>query len=312
MPDAPTRNLTEDEIEAYQRDGVVCVRGIFPEAWIQRMAAAVDRVVEQPSLLGRAVSIKDEAFSGDLFLWKVDDDFRDFVYASPASLIAAQLLRSKVVRHFYDQLFVKPAGCHVPTPWHHDVTFWPVDLDSRNLCSMWIPFDPVDRASSGLEFVRGSHHWQRRFKAVTPNYDPYMSDSEFEDAPDIDAHRDDYDLFCPDMEPGDVLLFDAHVVHGSSANYSTERRRRALASRWCDDTIVFNARHATMPLLWDHGLKDGDRLSGALFPRVLPSPIPTEGARRAEGPELPDPAYVQKVMSAIAERMANRVPNHHA
>ena len=67
--------------------------------------------------------------------------------------------------------------------------------------------------------------------AVTPDYDPYMLDSNFEDAPDIDAHRDDYELFCPDLEPGDLLIFDAHVVHGSSSNASSDRPRRASRGR---------------------------------------------------------------------------------
>jgi len=304
MPDAPTRDLTRDELEAYERDGAICVRGLFPAAWIERMATAVDRAVASPTLMGNVVSMKDAGFSGDLFLWKVDDEFRDFVYESPASRIAQQILGSPVVRHFYDQLFVKPAGCHVPTPWHHDVTFWPVAVESKGLCSLWIPFDPVDRASSGLEFVKGSHRWPNRFKAVTPNYDPYMLDSDFEDAPDIEGHREEHDFFCPDMEPGDVLIFDARVVHGSSSNHSTDRPRRALASRWCDDSVVFEARHATMPLLWSHGLSNGDRLSGPLFPRVLPQPIASEGAGRARGPEAPDPAIARQVIEAIAERMA--------
>jgi hypothetical protein len=303
MPDAPLRDLTPDERAAYARDGVICARGLFPQPWIERMAAAVDRVVESPSFLGNAVSMQQERFSGDLFLWKTDDDFCDFVYESPAALIAQQVLGSRVVRHFYDQLFVKPAGCHVPTPWHHDVTFWPVDVESRNLCSLWITFDPVERESSGLEFILGSHRWPQRFKAVTPNYDPYMMDSEFEDAPDVEAHREDYELFCPDMQPGDTLIFNAHIVHGSSANYSTDRPRRAFSSRWCDDRVVFEARHATMPLLWEHGLETGDPIAGSLFPQVLPEPIPAESERRMRGPEPPDPANVQRVMSVIAERM---------
>ena len=232
MPEALTRSLTPAELETYERDGVICARGLFTDEWVERMSAAVDRAVENPTLMGNVVSMKDANFSGDLFLWKVDDDFRDFVFDSPASRIAQQVFGSKVIRHFYDQLFVKPAGCHVPTPWHHDVTFWPVDVECRNLCSLWITFDPVDRASSGLEFVKGSHRWPDRFKAVTPNYDRYMMSSDLADAPDIDAHREDYDLFCPDMEPGDLLLFNAHVVHGSSANYSTDRPRRAFSSRW--------------------------------------------------------------------------------
>ena len=308
MPERPNRALSEEELADYRRDGVVCARGLFPDHWIERMAAAIDRAVASPTLLGNVVSMMDEGFSGDLFLWKFDDDFRDFVFESPAAWIASQVLGSRVVRHFYDQLFVKPAGCHVPTPWHHDITFWPVDLASEKLCSIWIPFDAVDRASSGLEFVKGSHRWPDLYKAVTPNHDPYMLDSDFADAPDIDADRGAYDLFCPDLAPGDALIFDARTLHGSSANYSTERPRRAFASRWCDDRVAYQARHATMPLLWDHGLADGEPLSGPLFPQVLPEPIAAETARRMEGPERPEPAYVQRVLGAIQDRMTTRHP----
>jgi ectoine hydroxylase-related dioxygenase (phytanoyl-CoA dioxygenase family) len=304
MPDLPLRELTSDEIAAYDRDGVVCARGLFPDAWLDRMAGAVDRVVAEPTFFGNVVSMQDDDFSGDLFLWKTDDDFCDWVYDSPASRVAAQALRSKRVRHFYDQLFVKPAGCHVPTPWHHDVTFWPVDVECRALVSIWITLDPVDRESSGLEFVRGSHRWPQRFKAITPNYDPYMMGSDLDDAPDIDGHRSDYDLFCPDMAPGDCLIFNAHIVHGSSSNTSTDKPRRAFSTRWSGEGVTYEDRLATMPLLWEHGLETGDPIGGPLFPQILPEPIAAEGARRSEGPEPPDPRVVQQVMSAIASRVA--------
>ena len=134
--DPPLRLLTDAEIRSYDEDGVLLARGLFPDAWLERMAAAVDQVVETPTPMGQAVSMKDQAFSGDLFLWKTHDDFRDWIYDSPAARVAQQVLRAKRVRHFYDQLFVKPVGCHVPTPWHYDVTFWPVDIESTSLCSI--------------------------------------------------------------------------------------------------------------------------------------------------------------------------------
>lgn len=304
MPDRPLRDLSTEEIESFDRDGVFCARGLFTPEWIERMATAVDRIVAAPTLLGQAVSNQDEGFSNDLFVWKIDDDFRDWIYESPACHVAQQVLRSKKVRHFYDQLFVKGAGCHIPTPWHHDVTFWPVDVESRSLVSLWITFDSVDRESSGLEFVKGSHRWPGRFKAITPTYDPYMLASNFEDPPDIDAHREDYDLFCPDMEPGDCLVFNAHVLHGSSSNYSTDKPRRAFSTRWAGDGVVFEDRTATMPLLWEHGLHDGDPVGGSLFPQILPETIQAEGEARREGPEPPNPTTVERVLSGIRETLA--------
>lgn len=301
MPEAPLRSLTREEIETYDRDGVVCLSGLFSDHWIRKMEKAIDHAVANPTTMGRAVSMKDEAFSGDLFLWKVDNEFCDFVYESPASIIAQQLLGSTVVRHFYDQLFVKPAGCHVPTPWHHDVTFWPVRLDSQNLCSLWITFDPVDRNSSGLEFVKGSHRWPERFKAVTPNYDPYMMDTELPTAPDFAKERSEHDVIGFDMEPGDVLVFGPVVCHGSAGNASNENDRRALAFRYAGNDVTYAPRHATMPLLWDHGLTPGDPLSGSLFPQVWPHVVDSEIARRMEGPEPPSNKQVAEFMQHLAE-----------
>jgi len=62
-----------------------------------------------------------------------------------AGLLINQLLQALVVRFFYDQLFVKEPGSPVPTPWHHDLTFWPIR--GQQIASIWMPLDPVTRAS---------------------------------------------------------------------------------------------------------------------------------------------------------------------
>ena len=266
MTDSPLRNLSQTEIDAFHRDGVVCARAIMPAEWIERMAAAVERSIRDPSPLGATISMQDQGFTNDIFLWLRDPEYRAFVFDSPAAAIAHQAIGSRTVSFFYDQLFVKEPGTQVPTPWHHDLTFWPIE--GQQLCSIWMPLDPVTRASSGLEYVRGSHRWNRRFKAITPDYNAYMLNSDLEDPPDIDAHREDYDLVNWDMEPGDVLIFHPLVVHGSRGNSSMTRRRRALATRWLGDDVVYAPRKATMPLPPQHGLHPGDRVGGPLFPEV--------------------------------------------
>ena len=154
MTDQPLRDLTSEEVETYDRDGVVCARGLG-RAHGPRCGCRG----RQPQPLRRPGVAEGQGFSGDLFLWKSNDEFRDFVHGSPAARVAAHVLRSKRVNFFYDQLFVKPTGCHVATPWHQDLSFWPID--GKQVCSIWMTFDPVDRDSSGLEFVRGSHRWSR-------------------------------------------------------------------------------------------------------------------------------------------------------
>jgi ectoine hydroxylase-related dioxygenase (phytanoyl-CoA dioxygenase family) len=123
-------------------------------------------------------------------------DFRAFVFESPAALLVNQLLKSNAVRLFYDQLFVQEPGSPVPTPWHHDITFWPIE--GKQIVSIWMPLDPVTRASSGVEYSRGSHLWPNRFKTMndgprgrTVEIWPHLG---LEDVPDINAYRNQYEI----------------------------------------------------------------------------------------------------------------------
>lgn len=287
-------SLSDDEVEVYHRDGVICVRGVFGEPWLTRMAEAVDRVAAEPTPFGVAQNQPDNGFANDLFMWRSDDDFRDFVLESPAASYAQRILGSPTVRLFYDQLFVKKVGSHVATPWHQDLTFWPIA--GSQICSIWTPFDPVDRASSGLEFVRGSHTWPNRYKAVTPDYNEYMLASDLEDPPLVEEHRDEYDVLGWEMEPGDALIFSPLVLHGSSGNYSTERPRRALSTRWLGDDVVWAPAPATVPIMWKTGLGKGDPISGEVFPQVYPEVIDEEIAERQRGPIPPDPDIMRRLI----------------
>lgn len=189
------------------------------------------------------------------------------VFESPLADLARQGLGVEAATHWYDQLFVKEPGADVPTPWHHDLTFWPIV--GEQIVSFWIPLDPVTSESSGLEFVKGSHRWPNRYKAITPDYNAYMIDPDLEDVPDIEANRADYDIVGWEMEPGDVLAFHPLIVHGSAGNRSMTTRRRALASRWVGDDVVYAPRKHTMPLPPGHGLESGDPLGGPSFPRIF-------------------------------------------
>lgn len=267
MTEEPLRQVSDAEITALDDDGVTCLRQVLPQPWLATIADGIDQIESAGSELGQQLSMKDRGFTSDLFMWLMNDHFKAVVLQSPLAQLARSAMQSTSATHWYDQLFVKEPGANVPTPWHHDLTFWPIA--GEQIVSFWIPLDPVNRESSGLEYVRGSHRWPNRYKAVTPDYNSYMVDPALEDLPDIDAERDRFDLIDWEMEPGDVLAFHPLILHGSAGNSSTTARRRAVASRWVGDDVVYAPRKHTMPLPPAHGLQPGDRLSGPLFPTVV-------------------------------------------
>lgn len=299
-PAVPSRFFTDEELETYERDGAVCARGLLDRATIDELREALEDAIEKLSVLGKqALNREDRGFHGDIFVWKLHDAFRDLALFSALPALAQQVLETDTVNFFYEQFFVKRAGSPVDTPWHQDIPFWPVS--GSQIASFWITLDPVTRNSSGLEFVRGSHLWKQRFKAVTPGKDAYMMDTDLPVAPNYAEHRDEYDVIGWDMEPGDVLLFGPVVCHGSAGNASNDVDRRALAFRYCGDDVRFAPRHATMPLLWEHGLEPGDRLRGNLFPQVWPEVIDEEVARRMSGPEPPSEKQIGAFMQHLAD-----------
>ena len=288
----PLRTLTEEELRQYHEDGVVMLKQALAPNWMSMVEQGVEEALSNSSLVGKFMSRKVEGYQMDIFLWKRIDVLRDLIYYGPCAHLARQLMGSNEVRFFYDQMFLKEPGTDAPTPWHQDLSFWPIR--GEQICSFWIPCDPVNRESSGLLYVKGSHKWPQRFKAVSPDYVATLMDDKMEDIPDINANLDKYELLDWDMEPGDVLVFHPLTLHGSYGNSSRVRRRRALALRWVGDDVVYAPSDKRMPIHYRHKSEVGGPLRGAAFPRILPFADPEERAARRK-PESPQ---VLKLLSS--------------
>jgi ectoine hydroxylase-related dioxygenase (phytanoyl-CoA dioxygenase family) len=228
--------------------------------------------------MGKFQSRKVKGYQMDTFLWKRVDLLRDLIYYGPFAHWAKQLMGANEVRFFYDQIFIKEPGTDAPTPWHQDLSFWPIR--GEQICSFWIPCDPVTRENSGLMYVKGSHLWPQRFKAISPDYVATIIDDTMDDIPDINAHPEQYDLVDWEMEPGDILMFHPLTLHGSYGNASRVRRRRALALRWTGDDVVYAPTNKRLPINYQHDSVVGGPLRGAAFPRILPFADPAERAAR--------------------------------
>lgn len=269
--------ISAADIEAYERDGVICLRSAFPSDWIARLQVGVEEAIAGP---GPQAEVHGEAASGlfieDFYMWKRLDIFRRFVFDSPAAKIAARIMGSGRINFFYDQLLVKEPGSGSRTPWHQDQPYWAVE--GRQVCSIWLALDPV-AAESSVRYVRGSHRWGTRFNPTHfADGTPYR-DTGLPALPDIDADPGAYDIVSWDMRPGDCLVFQAMIVHGAPGNASPVTRRRALATRWTGDDARFAKRTGEVAVPhWDPGLADGDPLDCPDFPRIW-----TDGRKQPQG-----------------------------
>ena len=258
--------MTENTAAAFERDGVVCLRGVFEQTWVDRLRQAIDRRIAEKK--AHIPAGQPEGFLLDINMWDEDADFRAFAFESPAAEIAGTLMDSSEVRLFKDQLFIKePGSPDAVTPWHHDLPYWGVD--GNQICSIWMPLDEVDASNGAVEYVKGSHKWGAlyspvEFKAGSPE----RFAGAYEKIPDIGAMRPNLDIVAFDVAPGDCIVFHSRTIHGGAGNVS-DRRRRAYSTRWAGDDAVYCIRPSSSQALRDPGIQPGEPLRGEMFPLIV-------------------------------------------
>ena len=269
-----TGPLERGTADSFRRDGVVVLRGVFSD-WMDTLRRGVDSNMGNPGPYGREYLEDGQhgRFFGDYCNWQRIPEYRDFLFDSDVGAIAAELMNSDSARIFHEHVLVKEPGTNKITPWHHDQPYYCVD--GKQVCSLWIPLDPVPQQTCP-EFIAGSHDWgrwflPRKFSGIDYDHD----DARLESMPDIDAHRDNYDIRSWSLEPGDAIAFHFLTIHGAPANLSSDRRRRGFAARWLGDDAVYAKRSGeTSPPFpgLEERLKPGDPMDTDEFPIVFPRP----------------------------------------
>ncbi len=258
--------VTQEVIDAFQKDGVVLIRGLFKDH-VEEIRKGIERNMADPGPYAAENLKAGEGgrFFDDYCNWTRIPEFEDVIRNSPAAEVAADLMKSQRVQVFHDHVLVKEPGTSKPTPWHQDGPYYFVD-GIQNV-SFWSPMDVVKGAS--LRCVAGSHAWEKpvlptRWLAET-NF--YPDDDTYMPVPDPDAEG--MDIREWEMEPGDAVAFNYATLHGARGN-TTDSRRRAFSLRLVGDDARYIERPGpTSPPFPGHAMKTGDTLRQDWFPVIF-------------------------------------------
>jgi ectoine hydroxylase-related dioxygenase (phytanoyl-CoA dioxygenase family) len=256
--------VCDADVEAYQRDGVLLIKGAFVP-WVEGVREAIEENMAAPSFRERTYRPADGSapFFQDFCNWDRIAGYRALVRGSPMAEMAARLMGSRTARIFHDHVLVKEPGTTVKTPWHQDQPYYLVE--GRQSVSFWIPLDPVDRAIA-IEYVAGSHRWGKDFRPQRFDGTNLYEGDDSETVPDIEANRAALDIRGWAMQPGDAVAFNFRTLHAAPANAS-ERRRRAISVRWVGDDATFAVRKGrTSPPFPDLAYRDGEPFDAPEFP----------------------------------------------
>lgn len=260
--------VTHQDIETFERDGAIVLRGVFDPAWLSRLADGLEKNFENPGPYSTLYTEdgKPGGFYDDYCNWQRIEEYEDFVRNSPAAEIVGRLMRSSTAQIYHEHVLVKEPGTQEVTPWHHDLPYYGVDGDK--LASIWLPLDAVP-ASACPEFVAGSHatgamYYPRLFLS----HKDYAEGVEgFETLPDVEAERATCSILSWDLEPGDCIVFHMRTLHGAPATAQLKTRRRGFSTRWLGDDAVFTRRAwETSPPFPEVHLAQGAAMEHPLFP----------------------------------------------
>jgi len=278
------RTITPSEITTYHQDGVVLLPSMFDDEWIRLLQDGLSANCENPSSRSR---VWDRDTAGrtmfyDSQAWQGINEYRQFIFDSPAAHIAAQLMGSAAINFYFDAVFVRSPGSQFATPWHQDEPYWSVE--GYDTCTLWMPLVPVKRENA-LAYVPGSHRLdsifnQFNFGNLNPDGRSGIDQVDFSTVaqatfPDISADPQAFGVVSWDMQPGDCVVFNSRIMHGGSGKLDEDQELRVFTTKWLGDDVRIKFRECGMDpdhsaVMIEQGLKPGDRPGTDLYPKVWP------------------------------------------
>jgi ectoine hydroxylase-related dioxygenase (phytanoyl-CoA dioxygenase family) len=268
--------LTQEQIDHYQRDGVLIYRDLLSQDEVQSLVAEIGRAVEA---LGSSTVAKNDGYGSSdhrktdtyydavflqkVNLWKVNDAIRRIFLGPELGKMVATLAGIDGVRVWHDQTLQKMPWAN-PTAWHLDNPYW--SFYSRNAISIWIALDEATTENGCMYYLPGTHKTAEfeRNVPISPSigklFTTYPEWSTIE--PIVGT-----------MKPGDCGFHNGLTAHGAGANM-TPGYRRAMTCAYMPEGSRFNGRKNILPDDYVEALSEGDPLDNdELNPVVWPQAL---------------------------------------
>ncbi len=280
--------LTSEETERFYRDGYLKFRRVLQEAQVERLRAALDRVIAEEATREDDTGLPPEfAYGHDrkadagsrrearaihqfVNMWKVAPEYREVIHTPAITGAIRDLMGVAQIRLWHDQVISKPPGDNAHFSCHHDFYFWPLDRPTMITC--WLALDDATAANGCMHVIPGSHR-DPRFQPVGCDLSP---DIHLEPAPlgpgEPGSLYQEVRTWMPDravpveLKAGECMFHHCLNYHLTPQN-TTDRQRRAFVMIYMPDGTRY--RHAQSP---NHPctnylhLTDGEVLARDEFP----------------------------------------------
>ncbi|KAJ9461214.1 hypothetical protein DIPPA_35192 [Diplonema papillatum] len=180
---------------------------------------------------------KDDACREICNGWKADPVIARVVLSGELGKLACDLMGWEGARIAQDDLVWKTPGSG-GVAFHTDAAYISNQFSPRdeNSVTIWIPLDHATEETGVVQYALGSHRWPRESLSA--------STSTFHN-PDVTAaltaaaKGNPVDVSVEALEPGFCFVHHQDVWHGSTANSTSDRHRRALVCHLLRADVAF-------------------------------------------------------------------------
>jgi phytanoyl-CoA hydroxylase len=280
--------LTPEQVERFRTNGYLKFQRVIDDAQLERLRAALDRVIAaeregepDPSLppefayghdrRGQAEGGRPaRAIHQFVNMWKVAPEYRDTIHNPVVTAAVRDLVGASRLRLWHDQVISKPPGDNEHFRMHHDFYFWPLDRPTMVTC--WLALDDATVDNGCMHVVPGSHR-DPRFQPVgcelasdlhlapAPR-GPGAPGSLYDEIRTWDTSR----TVPVELKAGECMFHHCLNYHFTPRNV-TDRQRRAFVMIYMPDgTRYHHAQSPNHPCTSYLQLQDGQPMDGDCFP----------------------------------------------
>lgn len=263
--------ITSDMIDAYNNDGVVCLKKAVSSDWLNKIEDGINIFHKKEKIEGDPsnVTVKREGDAG-LFhyatsMWKTIEPFRSFIFDSGIPIRFGDILDTTSLNLYYDFLLIKEAGCKSAiTPWHQDHSYY--CLNGTKIINCWTALDKIPQETA-LRFIKKDETLNQVHQAI--HFDPKKeydnTDRKRPKAPNFD-NDEKYKILYSELDPGDTLIWNSKTFHSAPGNNLMTRRAALSINLAGNDVSYKDMEQEPDPPIRGENLKDGGAITCESFP----------------------------------------------
>ncbi|MBU8772108.1 phytanoyl-CoA dioxygenase family protein [Cytobacillus oceanisediminis] len=215
--------LTKEDKIQYERDGYVVLKEIFSMDEIYEMRSAMKNYWVQRVLQGKILQKANDPLASLFPPLRIPFDKNIALYKymiDPRVFDLVEEIISEEALSIGTTCFFKGPGSKT-LPMHQDN--YDIGVTPGTTCAVWISIDDTDNENGGLTMVPRTHQLGL-LKPTSPGHKSAYAQSV--------PVPQGFNKVHLSTSPGDVVIFNGYVLHGSKSNNSKDRFRRSMVTHF--------------------------------------------------------------------------------